>query len=968
MKCCVYLLVVVTLLLTACVTDSTERMLTITETGASAPSPDMTVKAWPATEKTKTPIPPTPFKPTALTPLLRAVLEGHTDRVSSSSFSPDGTRIITASWDGTARVWDTDCHTVVAYLQGHKGRINSASFNPDGTRIITASDDGTARVWDTYSGLELALLQDHTPQIAYASFNPDGTRIVTSGSDGIARVWDAESSEQLILLMDHIDRVLSAGFDSDGSRIVTASADGTARVWEIGRDAKPTILFGHSAPVISASFSPDGMRILTASSDKTARVWDAESGEQLALLQGHTLAINSASFSPDGKRILTASDDGTARVWDIDNSSEPLIFWGHTDSVMSAAFSSDGTRIVTASWDNTARIWDTDSGVELAVLQGHTGGVTSAGFSSDGTLIITASVDNTARVWDVGAVPAALKTPTLLAEREVCLIGAPIPHFWDGQSTTITSIHMITPLNGWAIASDPDTNYSHVLHTDDGGNYWYDVTPPETAPIGGSEARWALGFFLDTETAWVTYRNHENVVLPDEVAVIWRTFDGGLSWQPSDPMRPPAFIDFVDADNGWTLTIVDYDMGEEEYISIHKTDDGGATWDTIISPDSEKNLFYCDKTGMDFVDLQTGLITRDCSHFDGVPVVDWTHDGGLTWDLQKLPPPVDDPDYFSQNFCGAQSPTLFSPESAMLAIECDVSDDDSILYAYFLYATDDGGQTWHANVLPDNIRYRSIAPMEFISPKVGWSQDRSIYKTRDGGQTWEHVKDVNWDGQFNFIDESVGWAVAQNEDEIALVYTADGGRTWSLLHPEIASSAEIEAEVSDDWKTYRNEVYGFEFKYPNDAKLEEDGDGIHVEFPIQVPFPSIINSHGAISAITVDLDASLDIRVDYESEGCPYSYSMPHPDRVEYYVGDVCYMDCAGAEGAAGSSYLFIRYLCSPPNNGQQVSLSFLFRYVSSLGVYYGDIPAEFDEKFSAEIARQQKVAVEIVASFRFIK
>jgi photosystem II stability/assembly factor-like uncharacterized protein len=58
-----------------------------------------------------------------------------------------------------------------------------------------------------------------------------------------------------------------------------------------------------------------------------------------------------------------------------------------------------------------------------------------------------------------------------------------------------------------------------------------------------------------------------------------------------------------------------------------------------------------------------------------------------------------------------------------------------------------------------------------------------MYETRDGGETWELIKTVSWDGQFSFIDEQNGWAIARNQDEIALVRTEDGGRTWSQLDP-----------------------------------------------------------------------------------------------------------------------------------------------------------------------------------------
>ena len=77
-----------------------------------------------------------------------AVLAGHQDWVESAAFSPDGTRIVTASSDTTARLWDAATGAEIAVFAGHNGSVNNAVFSPDGTLVVTASDDGTARIWD----------------------------------------------------------------------------------------------------------------------------------------------------------------------------------------------------------------------------------------------------------------------------------------------------------------------------------------------------------------------------------------------------------------------------------------------------------------------------------------------------------------------------------------------------------------------------------------------------------------------------------------------------------------------------------------------------------------------------------------------------------------------------------------------------------------------------------------------------
>jgi WD40 repeat protein len=330
-----------------------------------------------------------------------AVLSGHEDFIRHAAFSPDGTRIVTASDDKTARVWDARTGIELAVLSGHDDRVTCASYSPDGARIVTASADKTVRIWDARTGTQLAMLSGHADGVASAAFSPDGTHIATASADKTARVWDARTGELLTVLSGHGDRVESVAFSSDGTRIVTASWDKTARIWDARLGKQLAVLSGHDNLVVSAAFSPDDARIVTSSWDATARIWDAHTAKQLAMLPSHGgYYVETAGYSPDGTRIVTASDDKTAQIWDALSGKQLAVLSGHGDRVYSAAYSSDGERIVTASLDRTARIWDARTANQLNVLAGHSDVVASAAYSPDGARIVTASSDRTARIWD----------------------------------------------------------------------------------------------------------------------------------------------------------------------------------------------------------------------------------------------------------------------------------------------------------------------------------------------------------------------------------------------------------------------------------------------------------------------------------------------------------------------------------------------------------------------------------------
>ncbi|MEG4491205.1 CHAT domain-containing protein [Microcoleus sp. D3_18_C4] len=364
---------------------------------------------------------------------LKAELQSRSDRSGgflTAVFSPDGSQILTLSWDGTARLWEIKGNLLKEF-QAHREPILSGAFSPDGRQFLTASQDKTARLWDTNGNL-LTEFQGHENYVENAIFSPDGRQILTSIWDGTARIWDTKGN-LLTVFRQHGDSdrspVESApGFSPDGRQILTSSRDGSAYIW----DTKGNLLAqlrGHNNSV-GAVFSPDGRQILTASWDKTARLWDvsaaitahseqlaaretfqegvSKNNAQLAIFRGHNSDVKSAVFSPDGQQILTASDEA-ARLWDTkgtiltefpghlervktaifspDEELDAFLaeFEGHLEGVKKAIFSPDGRQILTTNGNKKVFLWDTKGNL-LSVLQGYSD--TNAVFSPDGSKIL----------------------------------------------------------------------------------------------------------------------------------------------------------------------------------------------------------------------------------------------------------------------------------------------------------------------------------------------------------------------------------------------------------------------------------------------------------------------------------------------------------------------------------------------------------------------------------------------------
>jgi WD40 repeat protein len=384
-------------------------------------------------------------------------IRGHLGEVRSASFSSNGDRVVTASEDGTARIWDPASGKELTVFRGHTKAVLGATFSPDRKRVVTASADGTARIWNADKEsptTKFDMFVGHNSGVLDIAFSADGRRLATASEDCTGRLWDAKTGE-VFAKLDHGDTVRRIAFSKDGRFVVTASEDTTARIWDAtsrewdadykvwkgkllatlgtmppyddltcsvhGDDeTKP----GHTDAVWSAAFSPDGRRVITASDDGTARLWDVGRGEQIAVLAGHDDAVISASFSPDGKRIVSASRDTTARVWDAETGGQLLVLSGHDRELNDAAFSSSGLWIATAAGgsedprdnrDNTARVWNAETGEERLVLKGHDAPVSHVSFSPDNRYLLSASVDGTARIWNAisGAPVAVLRGHSL---------------------------------------------------------------------------------------------------------------------------------------------------------------------------------------------------------------------------------------------------------------------------------------------------------------------------------------------------------------------------------------------------------------------------------------------------------------------------------------------------------------------------------------------------------------------------
>jgi WD40 repeat protein/DNA-binding SARP family transcriptional activator len=333
-------------------------------------------------------------------------LSGHSDHVWDVHFSPDGSRLATASEDGTAAIWDAETGERLLVLPGHAPGYLFSNFSSDGTRLLTTDAAGDVRVWDARDGdLELRFSSGARPVCA-GGFSPDGT-LIAAGTCGdppwIGIVWDAETGDRVLTLRGHHQEIVDVAFSPDGSRIATASLDGTAKLWDASTGRRLLTLAGHGGWVLGVDFSPDGKLLATAGIDGTARLWDMATGRDELVLSGHTGLIGDVDFNPDGQRLATGSGDGTVRIWDVGpQGSREQATVALPAAVQSVAYSPDGTWLATSSLDGRARIWDASTGRRIRTFSGADASL-EASFSPDGGTLATVGRSGPPILWDLAS-------------------------------------------------------------------------------------------------------------------------------------------------------------------------------------------------------------------------------------------------------------------------------------------------------------------------------------------------------------------------------------------------------------------------------------------------------------------------------------------------------------------------------------------------------------------------------------
>ncbi|MGC1377644.1 MAG: hypothetical protein WA821_15525 [Anaerolineales bacterium] len=327
-------------------------------------------------------------------------------------------------------------------LVGHTDRVNSVAFSPDGKTLASGSDDNTIILWDISTMLTSVsavqpsnqLLKGQTSNVYRVVFSPDG-KTLASGIGGVDRaiiLWDMATHQPIGQpFKGHL--LFLYTFSPDGKTLASDSDEKVIILWDVAtRQPLGQPFKGHTSYIDSIAFSPDGKTLASSSCardnsfgaclDGEVFLWDVTTRQSIVrLLTGQTGRVNNVTFSPNGKTLaLSISNDNsnTILLWDVSamlNTSVSTVLntsavmsqstgqlKGHTDTVSDIAFSPDGKMLASGSYDKTVILWDIATGQPIGQpLKGHTDSVNSVAFSPDGKTLASGSSDNTIILWDL---------------------------------------------------------------------------------------------------------------------------------------------------------------------------------------------------------------------------------------------------------------------------------------------------------------------------------------------------------------------------------------------------------------------------------------------------------------------------------------------------------------------------------------------------------------------------------------
>ncbi|MBW3597853.1 MAG: WD40 repeat domain-containing protein, partial [Planctomycetes bacterium] len=373
---------------------------------------------------------------------------------TSLATTPNERKLVSASGDGTVRVWDLHSEVEEFALIPGEAWINAVAVTVDGKFAIAAGRQGVIRFWDLRTGEEcytldapsevttlvatpdgqnlLAGLQDgrlcswnltnwklaamteghHGRPVTCATAAPRHNAAFSASSDRRVKVWNIETLTEESTLLGHNSSVTSLAACRQTDWLVSGSLDDALKVWDFSRQRFDTSLEEYGGVTCLAATSSDDL-IVAASDSGVANIWSLSRWSSVCQLTGHKGRVNAIAVTEDCGRLISASDDETLAVWSLAAGRRETVFEGHDHRVTAVSVSLDSRLVISGGFDGVIAVWGLDNGRENYSLMESGDSVVRIVLTLDGTTAVVASSDGTVFAFEV-------RTGVVKWKREVC--------------------------------------------------------------------------------------------------------------------------------------------------------------------------------------------------------------------------------------------------------------------------------------------------------------------------------------------------------------------------------------------------------------------------------------------------------------------------------------------------------------------------------------------------------------------
>ena len=255
----------------------------------------------------------------------------HTDgrRVTALAFTPDQRRLIIGfdSSSSNLVVWDLESRSMLHTFSRHKLMVTKIVPLPDNCRALSASQDGTLRIWDIINGEELGVFEDPDQDIEIIRkviLTEYGKKVFVAGpSKKSMLIWDINSREIVKRIpftetVPWVNLACAATISPCGNYYFFADKNYVINVYRTSDGMKLFSLKGHEQYVFTLAVTHDSQRLISGSVDQSVRVWNINTGREEKVLLGHQGTVTDILLDHKSSICITIDTKGNMLSWDID--------------------------------------------------------------------------------------------------------------------------------------------------------------------------------------------------------------------------------------------------------------------------------------------------------------------------------------------------------------------------------------------------------------------------------------------------------------------------------------------------------------------------------------------------------------------------------------------------------------------------------------------------------------------------